>query len=177
MSEFYIDIKLLTGDVYKLKIKETDTVEDICNKVSMRAGLLVNRDFRLFHEIGKKESRALDHDRVLIKVFDLKEDKEDRLFSKITTTLKNMIVPDTKPILTFKKYLYLPFKLEQYEYKRDLNRLKLWVFQILFEVKDMKYHLTLDEYCFFAAIYLFIQSTGDVEKYLTTKNINMEYIQ
>lgn len=37
-----------------VKVTEYDTVEDVCNKVSKLIGLRENRDFRLFHEIGKK---------------------------------------------------------------------------------------------------------------------------
>lgn len=44
----------------KIYISEETKVEDVCHKVSKLIGLRMNRDFRLFHEIGKKELRALD---------------------------------------------------------------------------------------------------------------------
>jgi hypothetical protein len=37
-----------------VRITEYDTVEDVCNRLSKLMGLRSNRDFRLFHEIGKK---------------------------------------------------------------------------------------------------------------------------
>jgi hypothetical protein len=32
-------------------------------------GLRSNRDFRLFHEIGKKELRVLEHEQIITKLF------------------------------------------------------------------------------------------------------------
>lgn len=52
-----------------IKISTLDTVEDVCNKVSRLIGLRSNRDFRLFHEIGKKELRVLEHEQVMTKLF------------------------------------------------------------------------------------------------------------
>lgn len=49
-----VDICLMTGDIERITINEFDTVEDVCNKISRKIGLNINRDFRLFHEIGKK---------------------------------------------------------------------------------------------------------------------------
>jgi hypothetical protein len=41
-------------EVQMVRVTQFDTVEDVCNKVSKLLGLRSNRDFRLFHEIGKK---------------------------------------------------------------------------------------------------------------------------
>jgi hypothetical protein len=52
-----IDIQVQTlfeDDPIIISITDFDTVEDVCNKVSKLIGLRSNRDFRLFHEIGKK---------------------------------------------------------------------------------------------------------------------------
>ena len=47
------------NEVKMVRVTKYDTVEDVCNKVSKLLGLRENRDFRLFHEIGKKELRVL----------------------------------------------------------------------------------------------------------------------
>ena len=50
-----IEVMLLSQEEpVKVLITDYDTVEDVCNKVSKLIGLRSNRDFRLFHEIGKK---------------------------------------------------------------------------------------------------------------------------
>ena len=50
-----IEVMLLSQEEpVKAIITDYDTVEDVCNKVSKLIGLRSNRDFRLFHEIGKK---------------------------------------------------------------------------------------------------------------------------
>lgn len=108
-EEATIDICLVTGGVERVTVNEFDTVEDVCNKVSRKLGLGMSRDFRLFHEVGKKESRALDHDQVIMKLFELKQVKEENFFTRIKTSLKSALMPDTRPILVFKKYYYLPF--------------------------------------------------------------------
>lgn len=52
-----------------VSITEFYTVEDVCHKMSKIIGLRMNRDFRLFHEIGKKELRVLDQEQKLAKIF------------------------------------------------------------------------------------------------------------
>ena len=52
-----------------VRITEFNTVEDVCIKVSKLIGLRMNKDFRLFHEIGKKELRVLDHEQKIMKIF------------------------------------------------------------------------------------------------------------
>ena len=52
-----------------VRINEYFTVEDVCYKVSKLIGLRMNRDFRLFHEIGKKELRVLDPEQKIMKIF------------------------------------------------------------------------------------------------------------
>jgi hypothetical protein len=52
-----------------VRITEYDTVEDVCNRLSKLMGLRSNRDFRLFHEIGKKELRVLEHEQIITKLF------------------------------------------------------------------------------------------------------------
>ena len=52
-----------------VKITEQNTVEDVCIKVSKLIGLRMNKDFRLFHEIGKKELRVLDYEQKIMKIF------------------------------------------------------------------------------------------------------------
>jgi hypothetical protein len=50
---------MIHNEVKMVRVTKYDTVEDVCNKVSKLLGLRENRDFRLFHEIGKKELRVL----------------------------------------------------------------------------------------------------------------------
>jgi hypothetical protein len=45
-----------------------------------------------------------------MKLFDLKGVEENGLFSKIKNAVRGAIMPDTRPILVFKKYYYLPHK-------------------------------------------------------------------
>ena len=52
-----------------IKISDLYTVEDVCYEVSKLLELKTNRDFRLFHEVGKKELRVLDNDKKIIKLF------------------------------------------------------------------------------------------------------------
>jgi hypothetical protein len=52
-----------------VRVTRHDTVEDVCNKLSKLLGLRQNRDFRLFHEIGKKELRVLEHEQLILKIF------------------------------------------------------------------------------------------------------------
>jgi len=96
----------------KIRITKYDTVEDICNKVSTLIGLRSNRDFRLFHEIGKKELRVLDHEQILTKIFEFPKPKNDLIvgvYENIKSTLNRIFSPETQPTLIFKKYYYLPF--------------------------------------------------------------------
>lgn len=69
-------------------------------------------------------------------------------------------MPDTRPILVFKKYYYLPHEKEQEEYKRDLVRLRLLVYQVFTEIKEHKYQLSYEEYAFFGALLLYIRKNG-----------------
>lgn len=60
-----------------IKITEYDTVQDVCDKVSRIIGLRLNRDFRLFHEIGKKELRVLEHSLCIMKLFNNNQQKRE----------------------------------------------------------------------------------------------------
>ena len=138
----------------------------------------MNRDFRLFHEITKKESRVLDNDRLICKIFNLKEEHQGNFLSRVRSSIVNTIVPDSRPELTFKKYFYLPLKEEKHEYKRDLIRLKLWTFQIFNEVKDMKYQFeSSDLYFFFAATFLYALKEGEVDEILRTNAFDVKMLK
>lgn len=171
-----VDICLMTSDVERITITEFDTVEDVCNKISRKIGLNINRDFRLFHEIGKKESRALDHDQVVMKLFDLKDTVDNGFFSKIKSAVRGVIMPDTRPILVFKKYYYLPHKKEQEEYRRDLVRLRLLVYQVFTEIREHKYQLTFDEYCFFGALLVYLINSGNVAQIIANGDLDISTI-
>jgi hypothetical protein len=122
-------------------------VEDVCNKVSTLIGLRSNRDFRLFHEIGKKELRVLDHEQYLTKIFDFPKSQQDIIVGFVGTvksTIQRIVSPKTLPTLIFKKYYYLPYEIEQSEFRKDLTRLRLMVYQVFSEICDMKYQLTFD---------------------------------
>ena len=67
------------------------------------------------------------------------------------------------PTLIFKKYYFLPFEIEQAEFRRDLTRLRLIVYQVFSEIKDMKYQLTFDEYLLFTAMLIYIENNGKIE--------------
>jgi NADH/NAD ratio-sensing transcriptional regulator Rex len=91
-------------------------VEDACNKVSTLIGLRSNRDFRLFHEIGKKELRVLDHEHFLTKIFEFPKQQHVIIVGFVETiksTLQKIVSPKTLPTLVFKKYYYLPYEIEQ----------------------------------------------------------------
>lgn len=70
--------------------------------------------------------------------------KINGLFGEITNSFKKIFSPDTHPTLVFKKYYFLPIDIEQSETKKDLTRLRLLVYQIFAEIKDMKYQLSFD---------------------------------
>lgn len=47
--------------------------------------------------------------------------------------------------------------------RKDLIRLKLMVYQVFTEIKDMKYQLTFDEYLLFLAMLLYITADGRID--------------
>jgi hypothetical protein len=141
-------------------------VEDVCNEVSNLLGLKTNRDFRLFHEVGKKELRVLDQDKKLMKLFSFKS-KESKGSGGLSLmgligAVKNFISPEEQPKLIFKKYYYLPQDIEHVEYKKDVTRLRLIFYQVLHEVRDLKYNLTLDDYILFLAILIYVEHDGQI---------------
>lgn len=110
MSE-KIDINVQTlfeDDPIVITITEYDTVEDVCNKVSKLIGLRSNRDFRLFHEIGKKELRVLEHEQLMTKIFEFPRKSENLSLSSRFFSFTKSFYCET-PTLIFKKYYYLPF--------------------------------------------------------------------
>lgn len=141
-----------------ISITDFDTVEDVCNKVSKLIGLRSNRDFRLFHEIGKKELRVLEHEQLMTKIFDFPRAQPPSLSQRLLSLAKSLY-SDT-PLLLFKKYYYLPFDIEQAEVRKDLTRLRLIVHQVFSEIKDMKYQLKFDEYILFLAMHFYIHAEG-----------------
>ncbi len=73
-----VDIYINTmpqNEVKMVRVTKFDTVEDVCNKVSRLLGLRENRDFRLFHEIGKKELRVLEHEQLILSIFSFPKSK------------------------------------------------------------------------------------------------------
>ena len=114
-----VEIEILTlveAEPVRIRITEFDTVEDACNKVSTLIGLRSNRDFRLFHEIGKKELRVLDHEQVLAKIFEFPRQQNVIIVGFVETiksTLQKIVSPKTLPTLVFKKYYHLPYEIEQ----------------------------------------------------------------
>lgn len=101
----------------------------------------MNRDFRLFHEIGKKELRVLDQEQKIMKIFSFPRIELEIGF---VSSIKKIIAPETHPKLVFKKYYFLPVEIEQAECRKDLTRLRLLVYQIFSEIKDMKYQIGFD---------------------------------
>jgi hypothetical protein len=120
-------------------------------------GLRMYRDFRLFHEIGKKELRVLDQEQKLMKIFSFprREEGIGRL-SEVMNNVRKAIGPEAYPKLVFKKYYFLPMEIELSEYRKDLTRLKLLVYQVVSEIKEMKYQLSLDEYLLFLSMLIYI---------------------
>lgn len=49
------------------------------------------------------------------------------------------------------------------EVRKDLIRLRLLVYQIFSEIKEMKYQLTFDEYVLFLSMYFYIYAEGKTE--------------
>lgn len=150
-----------------VRITDYDTVEDVCNKVSKLIGLRSNRDFRLFHEIGKKELRVLEHEQLITRIFQFPRPQNGlpllSFYEQLRSSFSKIVSPDTYPTLLFKKYYYLPFDIEQAEVRKDLTRLRLMVFQVFSEIRDMKYQLTYDEYLLFLAMLVYIRAEGKIE--------------
>lgn len=132
------------NEVKMVRVTKYDTVEDVCNKVSKLLGLRENRDFRLFHEIGKKELRVLEHEQLILKIFSFPKSKRvssstniPSMVSNVASTLQSMasslikvLSPETHPTLIFKKYYFLPFEIESRECRKDLTRLRLLTYQV-----------------------------------------------
>jgi hypothetical protein len=152
-------VTLFEEEPIVISITDYDTVEDVCNKVSKLIGLRSNRDFRLFHEIGKKELRVLEHEQLITKIFDFPRSQQTLSLSQRFFSLAKSLYCET-PTLVFKKYYYLPLDIEQAEVRKDLTRLRLIVFQIFAEIKDMKYQLKFDEYILFLAMHFYISVEG-----------------
>lgn len=110
-----IDINVQTlfeQDPIVITITDYDTVEDVCNKVSKLIGLRSNRDFRLFHQIGKKELRVLENEQFMTKIFQFpKKDVSLSMSQRLFSFAKSFY--QESPMLIFKKYYYLPFEIEQ----------------------------------------------------------------
>ncbi len=103
---------LFEEDPIVVTITDYDTVEDVCNKVSKLIGLRSNRDFRLFHEIGKKELRVLENEQFITKIFEFpKQNVTLSMSQKFFSFAKSFY--QESPTLVFKKYYYLPFEIEQ----------------------------------------------------------------
>ena len=106
-----------------VRVTKYDTVEDVCNKVSKLLGLRENRDFRLFHEIGKKELRVLEHEQLILNIFSFPKSKRQSSNGNVSSMVENVtsriqsvassliqvLSPETHPTLIFKKYYFLPF--------------------------------------------------------------------
>lgn len=73
-----------------VRVTQFDTVEDVCNKVSKLLGLRSNRDFRLFHEIGKKELRVLEHEQLILKIFSFPRQTKPSSEKNITSIVNNV---------------------------------------------------------------------------------------
>ncbi len=73
-----------------VRVTRYDTVEDVCNKVSKLLGLRENRDFRLFHEIGKKELRVLEHEQLILKIFTFPKTNRHSQNSNVTSLMDNV---------------------------------------------------------------------------------------
>jgi hypothetical protein len=153
-------LTLFEEDPIVIKITDYDTVEDVCNKVSKLIGLRSNRDFRLFHEIGKKELRVLEHEQLITRIFQFPRRQEPLSLSQKLLSFAKSFYSET-PMLVFKKYYYLPFEIELAEVRKDLTRLRLIVYQVFSEIKDMKYQLKFDEYLLFLAMHLYIHAEGN----------------
>ena len=48
--------------------------------------------------------------------------------------------------------------------RKDLTRLRLIVYQIFSEIREMKYQLTFDEYLLFTALLIYIETEGKIGK-------------
>jgi hypothetical protein len=97
---------------YKICITEFLSVENVCHKVSKLICLRMYRDFRLFHEIGKKELRVLDQEQKLMKIFTFtSKEQKSGLFSDFINSVKKVMVPDSQPKLVFKKYYFLTIEI------------------------------------------------------------------
>ncbi len=114
------------NELKMVRVTEFDSVEDVCNMLSKLLGLRSNRDFRLFHEIGKKQLRVLEHQQLILKIFSFPRPKKQtnsnnvvslvnnvsNMMQSMASSLIKVISPETHPILIFKKYYFLPFQIE-----------------------------------------------------------------
>lgn len=52
-----------------------------------------------------------------------------------------------------RKYLYFPTELEEYDYRRDQQRLIQLAYSVFENVYEQKFNLNLNDYCLYAALY------------------------
>lgn len=104
----------------------------------------------------------MEHEQLMTKIFDFPKKQESLSLTQKIFSLAKSLYCET-PTLVFKKYYYLPFDIEQAEVRKDLTRLRLIVYQIFSEIKDMKYQLKFDEYILFLAMHFYINAEGKPE--------------
>ncbi|CAD8118376.1 unnamed protein product [Paramecium sonneborni] len=128
-------------------------VNDLIQMAAETIKLKNYEDFKLYF-INEQEIRILDNNDCIPKNKKNKSNNEG-VISKISFLFKEKHKDDSK--LLFKKYLYLNLKQEKKEYQSDPVRLKLLIHQAFDDIKNMKYKLTLQEYCIYFIYYLIIK--------------------
>ncbi|CAD8105571.1 unnamed protein product [Paramecium sonneborni] len=138
------------GTETALGVTEQTRVREILEYVAKYNHLIYYKDFRLYLIDQLKKQRVLDDDEVLYKVIEDERQNNHGILNKLEQMLAKS---NAEVLIKMKKYIYLPAKLEESDYKEDPIRLINLAFSILDDVHDQKLQLGFKEYCLFAALY------------------------
>lgn len=164
-----IEIELPDDSIHKTSINKFTKAMDLCHEISQKIGLVSWLDYKLVLEKGQVEERFLDDDEFVFKAINIEEitlenpllDKKQSFFEKLSEQfqltqckIKEIFRPNYK--IKFKKSIFPHPFIERTDYMRDTVRLRMIACQSFKDIYTNKLDLSLNDFCFFGALYAFI---------------------
>ncbi|CAD8058788.1 unnamed protein product [Paramecium primaurelia] len=160
---YCIEITLLTGQNLQVGFKKNTLTWFIKNAIANHINLKYFVDFKIFIVDTGGTIRVIEDDEKISTFLD----KSKTGFLQV---LKKMFKNGTKFQFIFRKYLYLPQKQEELEYRQDETRLKYLMFEIVFQAKNQIFPLSFLDFCLMTAFYS-IATQQKIDKNLLKKTL------
>ncbi|CAD8148960.1 unnamed protein product [Paramecium octaurelia] len=160
---YCIEITLLTGQHLQVGFKKNTLTWFIKSAIANHINLKYFVDFKIFIVDTGGIIRVIEDDEKISSFLDKSK-------SGFMQALKKMFNNGTKFQFMFKKYLYLPQKQEELEYRQDETRLKYLMFEIVFQAKNLTFPLNFLDFCLMTAYYS-IATQQKIDKNLLKKAI------